>query len=209
MANRKILLVEGPDDEHVLKHICGHYGISHLDEVKPHGSVNQLLESIPVRLKASDAGDAVGVVLDADANASSRWSAVRNRLQAVGYDNVPVQPSPVGTILSPPDGTLLPRFGIWMMPDNKTTGVLEDFLRFLVPQPNKLFDHVKRSVANIPNGERRFRSLAEPKAIIHTWLAWQEDPGKPLGTAVTAGFLNPNLGAANVLASWLRSLFFP
>ena len=96
-----------------------------------------------------------------------------------------------------------------MMPDNKTTGVLEDFLRFLVPQPNKLFDHVKRSVANIPNGERRFRSLAEPKAIIHTWLAWQEDPGKPLGTAVTAGFLNPNLGAANVLASWLRSLFFP
>jgi hypothetical protein len=51
MANRKILLVEGLDDEHVLKHICGNRGIARLDEVKPHGSVNTLLESIPVRLK--------------------------------------------------------------------------------------------------------------------------------------------------------------
>ena len=39
MANgRKILLVEGTDDEHVLKHICGNHGIPHLDEVKPCGS---------------------------------------------------------------------------------------------------------------------------------------------------------------------------
>jgi hypothetical protein len=31
MAGWKILLVEGTDDEHVLKHICGNRGIAHLD----------------------------------------------------------------------------------------------------------------------------------------------------------------------------------
>ena len=47
MADRKILLVEGPDDEHVLKHICGNRGIAHLDEVKPHGSVYDALGKHP------------------------------------------------------------------------------------------------------------------------------------------------------------------
>ena len=36
MAGRKILLVEGIDDEHVLKHICGNRGIPNLDDVRPH-----------------------------------------------------------------------------------------------------------------------------------------------------------------------------
>ena len=34
MANGKILLVEGTDDEHVLKHICGNRDIPYLDEEK-------------------------------------------------------------------------------------------------------------------------------------------------------------------------------
>lgn len=34
MAVRKKLLVEGKDDEHVLKHICGTCDVGHLDEVK-------------------------------------------------------------------------------------------------------------------------------------------------------------------------------
>jgi hypothetical protein len=52
---------------------------------------------------------------------------------------------------------------------------------------------VQSSVAAIPEAERRFGPLAEPKAIIHTWLAWQKEPGKPLGTAITARFLDPNV----------------
>ena len=58
------------------------------------------------------------------------------------------------------------------MPDNRTTGILEDFLRFLVPQPSPLFEHVKMSVAAISDSDRLFRPVAEPKAVIHTWLAW-------------------------------------
>ena len=165
--------------------------------------------SFPVRLKASEDGDIVGVVIDADTDLKSRWQSLRDRLIRVGYQAVPDNPTPDGTILDPPPGILLPRMGIWIMPDNQTKGILEDFLRFLVPTGSQLFNHVQSSVAAIPEEERRFNLLAEPKAIIHTWLAWQEDPGKPLGTAITARFLDPHVAQADVLVSWLNRLFIP
>ncbi|HCE47022.1 MAG TPA: hypothetical protein DET40_26030 [Lentisphaeria bacterium] len=208
MAAKKILLVEGTDDEHVIKHICGNRGISHLDEVKPHGSVDKLLDSVPVRLKASEDGDIVGVVIDADTDLAARWQSLRDRLIRIGYTNVPHDPSADGTIIDPPAGALLPRVGIWIMPDNKTRGILEDFLRFLVPDGSLLFDHVKASVATIPAGERRFSQLAEPKALIHSWLSWQEEPGKPLGTAITARYLDVGVVQVDELVSWLNRLFF-
>lgn len=210
MANGKILLVEGTDDEHVLKHICGNQGIPHLDEVEKYGGIEKLLESLGVRLSLLNGeGDVVGIVIDADTDISARWQSIRDRIIGVGYQNVPDQPAPDGTILDSPAGTYLPRLGIWIMPDNQTSGILEDFLRFLVPQPNPLFDHVKASVATIPEGERRFKQLYEPKAIIHTWLAWQEEPGWPFGTAITARFLDPDVPEVDVLATWLKRLFFP
>ncbi len=209
MANGKMLMVEGTDDEHVLKHICGNRGIPHLDGVESHGNVEKLIESLGVRLKLSEEGDVIGVVVDADTDISSRWQSVRNRIIGVGYQEVPAQPSPDGTILYPPRGTLLPRLGIWIMPNNRTSGILEDFLRFLVPQPNILFDHAEGSVATIPEGEQRFKPLDETKAIVHTWLAWQEDPGRPFGTAITACFLDPNVPEVDVLVAWLKRLFFP
>jgi len=99
--------------------------------------------------------------------------------------------------------------GIWIMPDNQTNGILENFLRFLVPADSPLFEHVRSSVARIPAGERRFSQLAEPKAIIHTWLAWQEEPGRPLGTAITARYLDHEVAQVDILVSWLNRLFFP
>ena len=210
MANRRILLVEGVDDEHVMKHICGNHGIPRLDEIRQHGGASRLLESVPVRIKASEEGDVVGLIIDADTDLDARWRSIRGGIVEMGYNNAPEVPVPDGTILAPPAGTLLPRLGIWIMPDNRANGILEDFLRFLVPQPDALLEHVERSVADIPDEERRFRRPEdEPKAIIHTWLAWQQEPGKPFGTAITARFLDPSVTEARVLASWLRRLFYP
>ena len=210
MANRRILLVEGVDDEHVLKHICGNHGIPELDEIKQHGGAPNLLESVPVRIKASEEGDVVGVVMDADTDLLARWQSIRGRIVAMGYDDVPDAPTADGTSIAPPEGTLLPRLGFWLMPDNSTDGILEHFLRYLVPQPSVLLEHVEYCVAAIPNDELRFRKPQdEPKAIIHTWLAWQRQPGKPYGTAIPERFLDPNVAEARVIASWLRRLFHP
>ncbi len=45
--------------------------------------------------------------------------------------------------------------------------------------------------------------------IIHTWLAWQREPGRPYGTAISERFLDPNVAEARVIAAWLRKLFHP
>ena len=207
MAGQKILLGEGQDDEHVLKHICGNHGIGPLDEIKGLGGITNLLDHIPVRLKDRiEEGDVVGVVVDADMSLESRWQAVRERFVEAGYENVPADPDPNGTILEPPERSLLPRAGVWIMPDNRNSGILEDFLRFLVPQSNELFDHVTKSVDSIP--VRLFKENDEPKAVIHTWLAWQKEPGTPYGTAITARFLRPDVPQVDDLVSWLRRLFY-
>ena len=206
---RKVLMVEGTDDEHVLKHICGAHKIPRLDKVKPYGGDGRLLAAIPLQIKLSkEKGDVVGIVIDADADLGARWQSLRDIFVNAGYPNVPRQPDPDGTILESPEETFLPRAGVWIMPDNKTPGILEDFLRFLIPdQPNTLFAHAERSVATVP--ERRFTENDTPKALIHTWLAWQKDPGKPYGTAITAKFMDSRLPQSRALADWLRRLFYP
>jgi hypothetical protein len=209
MAGRNILLVEGPDDEHVIKHLCGNRSGPIL-EVKQHGGIDRLLETLHLRLReANGDGDTVGVVVDADTDLSARWQSLRSRLIHAGYQGIPQIPNPGGAIVEPPADphSLLPQVGVWIMPDNRTTGILEDFLRLLVPENSRLFAHVEASVRSIPAGERRFSAVAEPKALIHTWLAWQQEPGKPLGTAITAGFLDADAPEVTELVTWLNRLF--
>jgi hypothetical protein len=208
MTGKKVLLVEGSDDEHVLQSICRERNIVQQIEIKRQGGVEQLLKNFPVRLKESDI-EAIGIILDADTDLGGRWASLKDRIYQFGYENVPDQPDINGTILFPPLNTLLPRLGIWLMPNNKNRGILEDFLRFLIPVGNQLFAHVESCVANIPPNERRFSLLAEPKAIIHTWLAWQKDPGKPMGVAITAKFLDSSVPQVDVLVSWLKRLYIP
>ena len=208
MPGRKRLMVEGSDDVHVMKHICGNHGIPHLDEVKPYGNVERLLKAIPVQVKISkDEGDVLGIVLDADKDLGNRWLSVRTRLIQAGFqeERVPLQPDPVGTVLGPCRHPVLPKVGIWVMPNNSTAGILEDFLQFLVPQPNALFEHATESVNSVP--EQRFRAVDRSKALIHTWLAWQSTPGLPYGTAISAKFLEPDVPEARILAGWLKRLF--
>jgi hypothetical protein len=209
MAAKNILLVEGKDDQHVLMHLSGTRGGPRFDEIIPHEGDTKLLDGIHVRLKAAGDGAIAGIVIDADTDLTARWQSLRDRLVRLGYTSVPDAPAVDGTIIDPPVGAFLPRVGIWIMPDNQTKGILEDFLQFLVPAGSRLFDHVSTSVANIPEGERRFNQLAEPKALIHTWLAWQEEPGKPLGTAITARYFDAGVAQVDTLVSWLKRLFLP
>ena len=100
------MLVEGTDDEHVIKHICGSYDFF-LDEVSPEGGVNELLGAVSTRLDLlSGDGDALGVVTDADDSPDARWQSLRDIFVNAGYPNVPRRPDPDGTVLESPDGNL-------------------------------------------------------------------------------------------------------
>jgi hypothetical protein len=47
------------------------------------------------------------------------------------------------------------------------------------------------------------------KALIHTWLAWQKEPGQPMGQAITAKALQSDTAIAAKFVDWLNQLFNP
>ncbi len=45
------------------------------------------------------------------------------------------------------------------------------------------------------------------KAVLHAWLAWQNNPGRPYGTAIKSGYLRHDSAAARRFVAWFRQLF--
>jgi hypothetical protein len=210
MAGQSLLLVEGTDDEHVVKHLCGAHNVGEIQCIKRQGGIDKLLEALPVQIKRLDDADRLGVLVDADTDILARWQALRDRLVQAGYTEVPERPVPSGTLIDAvaSNDSHLPRVGLWLMPDNRVPGLLEDFLAFLVPEGDRLYERAGTTVDGIPDEERKFADVDRLKARMHTWLAWQEEPGKPYGTAIRARYLDPNLPEARLFAQWLRDLFF-
>jgi len=94
------------------------------------------------------------------------------------------------------------------MPNNRLPGMLEDFVRMLIPGGDALVPEAEGALSIIEGKRlRRYAPQYRPKAFIHTWLAWQEEPGKPMGLAITKKDLNPGSPQADVFVAWLRRLF--
>lgn len=77
--------------------------------------------------------------------------------------------------------------------------MLEDFITPLVPQDGALWRHAKECLAKIS-------VRTPPKPLIHTWLARQDEPGKPLGQAVCLRYLDPDAGYTAIFVSWLTAV---
>lgn len=202
------LVVEGKNDQHVVWALCHTYNIPETFSVKtPDVSaegIDALLESIPVRLKIPGLV-ALGVVLDADENVETRWRAIIHRLRTAGYDMLPKQPEPQGTIIKVLGK---PTVGIWIMPDNRLPGMLEQFVAQMIPEDDELSARAESILQSIEDENlHRYALVHRPKAFIHTWLAWQKNPGLPMGQAVTAQILNYNAPLAAQFVAWLRELF--
>lgn len=219
MAENRVLLVEGTDDLHVLAHIFkahGHEGKitireqEGVDKVKKRLNENifdNLLEDLPVELKGSEIS-ALGIIVDADLDVKARWESLANRLKELKYSDVPDLPENGGTICTGKD---LPKIGVWLMPDNSLPGMLEDFVKLLVPDAQKnLLDKAVEAVKSIPENERLFvteNSDKTAKAQIHTYLAWQSRPGVPYGIAIREKFLKADSPQADNLMKWIKELF--
>lgn len=204
---KQLLLIEGYDDRAVIRRLSRRYGLVAWDTdeapYKVLDGIERLLENLPVSLK-SPGLEQLGIVIDADTDLGARWASVRRILIGSKYTTVPDIPDPAGTIIQEPD---LPVVGIWIMPDNQVSGILEDFVARLVPPGDCLWHVANHILDEIPEKDRRFSEVARPKALIHTWLAWQESPGKPIGTAILAGFLDANAPLGQAFISWFRRLY--
>lgn len=197
------VLVEGYDDLFVVTNLLEHYSVPQVFSVEQFGGVDPLIESFEVRLKA---GHTVAIVFDADTDPRmrQRWGAVMEALGRQGYTSLPVSPLPNGTLIKQPGRS---NVGIWVMPDNSYPGILEDFAARLVPNGDELWRMARDAVDKVPSSPARFETKDTAKARMHTWLAWQRQPGLPLGTAIKLKYLNPSVPEAAVFIAWVRSVF--
>lgn len=200
-----LLLVEGENDKHVIWSLLKYHEVPQHFEVVDRNGIDNLLEAFEGELTRIVEGK-VGVIIDADVNLSNRWQALRHILVSSGYKSIPQYPVSGGTIIRQEKK---PVVGVWLMPDNKIPGMLEDFVGFLRPQNDLLWPMVDEAVLKVKTLEEkhRFRDVYESKARIHTWLSWQKEPGKPMGQAITARYLDADAPHALKLISWIRDLF--
>ena len=72
-----------------------------------------------------------------------------------------------------------------------------------------LFDYARESTENArAHGARYPEAVGETmKAVLHTWLAWQEEPGLPYGTAIRAAVFRHDSEVAECFVRWFRRVF--
>lgn len=203
-TSAKVLLVEGKDDLHVVANLGEALGLPDYGLwIKEKGGYDNLLLDLEGELLASGL-QRLGILVDADLDARNRWTSLRKRLIAAGYVDLPPQPDPDGIVAMQ---TGKPTIGVWIMPDNTLPGALEDFIACLVPEDDTLWPRAGDCLAQLPENERRFPPQDLIKARVHTWLAWQKEPGKPMGQAITARYLSPGVPQVALFVDWLRRLF--
>lgn len=94
------------------------------------------------------------------------------------------------------------------MPDNQNPGKLEDFLAVLVPPGNRCWPWAEQATQKAQEDySAPFSKLDFIKAQIHTWLAWQHEPGLPFGTAITAATFAHDATLATTFVRWMTRLY--
>lgn len=206
------LLVEGDDDKRVIPQLIEANGIpwgesreEWIVSIQSMGGYDAIVAAgeIETQLKASGL-EALGIIVDANDDSAKRWMSVRARCIA-SFPDLPESLPTKGVIATDADGLKL---GVWIMPDNESCGMMETFLKFLVPNS----DDPILSFATEARDEAKslgapFNDAHADKALIHTWLAWQDPPGRQLHNAIIEAILDPESPHAQPFVKWFRSLY--
>lgn len=207
----KKLIVEGEQDKRVIPYLIEANGIewgekkeTAIVDIDTDGGDRFIDEiTISTELKASGL-TALGLIVDADDDLDARWNSIRNACSK-SIANFPHKMSESGLIHLTTTGV---KFGVWIMPDNKTQGMLETFLRYLIPnETESVWQHARESTQAAKNKGASFIDTHYDKAYIYTWLAWQNPPGRQLHNAVMERILDPTHPKAQTFVSWFRQLY--
>ena len=212
---RPKLHVEGQDDQHSVAHLLIRNGIRYdpdkfdlsppeLPKLVPIKGLEPLIDGIETAVKTST-NRTIGFLLDADTPLIDRWRRVSHRLRNVGVPDLGERPPAEGFIGESTEYKT--RVGVWLMPDNVQDGKLEDFLRTLVKDGDLLIGHAERATGEAKACGAVFSDTDRIKAVIHAWLAWQEEPGKPFGVAIKAKYFRHDSPTAAVFVKWFKALY--
>lgn len=203
--------MEGATDKHVIPYLMEANGViwpgppNHPVEIEWWGSVDEFLRPEAINNAVKVPGrEAVGVVVDANGDAAARWDELKTRCDSE-FAGLPDRIPAEGLHRVHSLGT---RFGVWIMPDNRFEGMLEDLLARLVPDDaGALYEMARNCVATARSHDAPFKDVHERKAEMYTWLAWQDPPGLRLHEAVKHRVLDPTRPESRPFVDWFRRLF--
>ena len=217
-VERSELHVEGRDDVHAVKHLLLRHRIDcplardslpardfapNVPEIRGARDRNAVLDSIEPAVRVSN-GRSVGFLLDSDGEPRNRWRAVCDRLRVFELD-LPDEIPPEGFVGDVTEFGA--HVGVWLMPDNRREGALEQFLEELDDDDDALFPIAERSTAEATRNGAEFPVAQHRKAVLHAWLAWQKAPGLPYGTTIKAQFFRDDRPAALAFVEWYKRVF--
>ena len=178
-----------------------------------HEKTGKTLLEFYANLYFKDMGYTVGIVVDADAGAARRWKDLRNKLTGtgrVGDDELDDR--------MPEDGVIVPsnashsRLGIWVMPDNHTSGALEDLLWETIPEDDSFRVCAQNFIENVPTIRRAGASTTRHRhttlALFYSWLATTK-ASKRIDEAFDNREMDIRSEKLDKFAEWLRKLFAP
>jgi hypothetical protein len=222
MQMEQILILEGRNDAHVISNllVAKNLDITGYEEKSRYetefigigNSKRGALRILKTSARPTQYGR-IGIVIDADSEVENpvaqTWQSILGILRRNGYQNLPTEPNPLGTIIHQED---LPQVGIWIMPDNVNQGYLEHFFEQLIVENDPfLLEATQITEGFISRGINRFSPVHLQKAKIRTWLAWQTDPELPMGTALRdysrIDFINLDNAVATQFYNWLTATF--
>ena len=127
------LLVEGKNDQHVVWNLADRLKLKETFDVEAKDSYTQLIGALPTLLKSTNTLKRLGVVVDADENGEAHWSAIRTILEKSDYYSSLPETLPQEGLVCHPDDEEQLIVGVWIMPDNRINGMLEDFVAYMIP----------------------------------------------------------------------------
>ena len=199
----RLLLVEGSDDQHVIRHVwTRRYGHAPPFQISPRDGISRVIDAI--RDEARVLGrQALGILVDANDSPATRWQSISDRLASLDIQT-PAAPHPDGLIIDATVG--MPRIGIWLMPDNQSRGELEDFVAEMIPDGDPVWPLSQDYISRIPDEHREFAENKATTAEVYAWLATREDP-RQMGAAIGARDLDIDGDLCTHFTDWLERLF--
>jgi len=131
MTDYSSIIVEGKTDEKFLEHFCVSVGLE-FPEISGKGGLQNILDydKLRVDVVAPDR-NFLGIIFDANYKLQDSWSKL-SKILSDCHISIPSSPNPDGTIVQSKGEE--PHIGIWVMPNNRQPGELEDFIAPMIPK---------------------------------------------------------------------------
>lgn len=219
-----LIIVEGYNDKSFFERVCKRYKINSnitigtpVDYIpssqggfnSKQGVINSLDLFLPMLEDEDSSIKKIAIIIDSDIEGEnnggfkSTIELIKNKTQEYEYSGKHEYKN--GGIEIPHSDRRMNPLKIWIMPNNKDDGTVENWIKNKIIDTEKdIFSHACKVVAELK--DKKFSQNAVVKAEIATWLAWQNQPGRTVGYTLKEGneLIDVNNSEFKSFINWLK-----